>query len=114
MKAPLHLFNGLVTIYRRTRAADLGGGSVLTGAPLATATDVPCRVVGRTGNESVRSGAERAQYPWLIYVEPISGLLENDYAVTGGRTFEVRSILDFDQLGVLMRLDCEELKGATV
>jgi head-tail adaptor len=108
MVTPTHLLTDSCSIQRSTTSLGTSGNPQLAWANHLSG--VKCRVQVSSGDESPRYGRLSSRYHYRVYVAGGQDITEHDRVIWGSRTLDILDADDFDGLGVLVRLGCEETR----
>lgn len=105
---PLHLLISTCDIQRPVDTVDAGGSPIETyGAHLSS---IRCRIQPASGSESNRYGEMVNEVTHHVYVDGAEDVLAKDRVKYGSQYFDIQGVVNFDQCGTLLRLDCVETK----
>ena len=106
--APLHLLVATGYTQRPTYTRDSGGSAIEMYA--TNLTGVRCRVQPVSGSEDVRYGRFNERITHDVFVEGGQDIQGKDLLIVNGLTLDIQFVQNYDQLGVLMKLECIETK----
>jgi head-tail adaptor len=102
------LLNTTVDIYRKTQTADGQGG--YTAAWSTIHTSKKCRFQALTSKEAVLTYDKTIVFAnYFVYMEHLINLAEGDRVYLGSRTFDVKLIEDWDEVGKYLKLAVLEI-----
>lgn len=102
------LLNSTVDIYRKTDTADGQGGYTSTWAAIHSRKK--CRFQALGSKESMLTYDKAAVFAnYYVHMEHIAGLAEGDRIYLGTRTFDIKLIQDWDEVGKYLKLAVLEI-----
>lgn len=102
-----HLFVHTAKTQRATVSKDSGGGEILTWAD--NLTGVKGRFNAMGGLEYIGKGRIVTDGKSKFYTAPNQDITQKDRLIYNARTFDIVNITDFDELGIYVRLEMDEV-----
>lgn len=102
------LLNSVVDIKRKVQTADGQGGYTTAWAVIHKR--VPCRFQALTSKEAMLSYDKAAVFAnYFVHMEHLSDIAEGDRIYLGARTFEIKLVQDYAEIGKYLKLAVLEI-----
>lgn len=102
------LLNSTVDVYRKTQTDDGQGGYTSTWAAIYTSKK--CRFQALTSKEAVLTYDKATVFAnYYIHMEHLSNIAEGDRIYLGTRTFEIKLVQDYAEIGKYLKLAVLEI-----
>jgi head-tail adaptor len=102
------LLNSVVDIKRKVQTADGQGGYTTAWAVIHKR--VPCRFQALTSKQAMLSYDKAAVFAnYFVHMEHLSDIAEGDRIYLGARTFEIKLVQDYAEIGKYLKLAVLEI-----